>query len=385
LETGCEIGVYNRAGGPTPPWYSVLDATVGQRPYENVPAHERFFDCANDNELLRMSWTLSRNGVKLFARGPERHWWLTGFKWGVLSEPDELTMDITIELLDAAMTAAFTAALAGMGYTGVHAAGNTVSFRFDTPKTHQPRADVPQIVAATRLANQQIVSFYNSLGLTSNDPNTVGDQAAGTIGSAIAIYSEQFFASVLANLAKQFGVAVDQAVRALIDGFGMALAEASQIVNNVGYTLTQWVNGMGQLIADAFDYSCVVEISNRGGPYELVRTGYAATFGNWGVVPPERIPAGSVGRCWLRDPKPTPIGSEGWVDYAYVVNGQLRTVRFTFTDPTGLSQNVVGVSNSAFGFYTKSADVNHAWSGLNQQTPWGHPLYVSFTWAGLLP
>ncbi len=385
LETGCEIGVYNRAGGPSPAWYSVLDATLGQRPYENVPAHERFFDCANDNELLRMSWTLYRNGVKLFARGPERHWWLTGFKWGVLSEPEELAMDVSIELLDSTMTAAFTAALAGMGYTGVQTVGNTVSFRFDTPKTHQPRADVPHIVTVVRAANQQIVGFYNNLGLTGNDPNTVGDQAAATIGSAIALYSEQFFSSVLANLAKQFGVAVDQAVRALIDAFGLALDEASQFVNDVGYALSQWVDGIGNIISDAFDFSCVVEINNRGGPYELVRTGYNATFGNWGVEPPARIPAGSVGRCWLRDPKPSPLGSEGWIDYSYVANGQLRTVRLWFTDPTGFSQNAVSVSTNEFGFYTKSTNINNAWGLLNQQTPWGHPLYVSFTWAGLLP
>ena len=103
------------------------------------------------------------------------------------------------------------------------------------------------------------------------------------------------------------------------------------------------------------------------------------------IAPPERIPAGSVGRCWLRDPKPTPFGSEGWVDYSYVVNGQLRTVRFWFTDPTGWSQNAVSVSTNAFGFYTKSTNVNNPWSQLNQQTPWGHPLFVSFTWAGLQP
>ena len=384
LETGCEIGVYNRAGGSSSLWYSVLDATVGQRPNDPNPAHDRFFDCANDSELLRISSTLYRNGTKLFSRGPERHWWLTGFKWGVISEPEELTMDVSIECLDVTMTTALTGALATMGYTGVQTVGNTVSFVFDTPRTPQPRADVPQIVSAVRVANQQIVAAYNGLGLMNNDPNTVGDQAAATIGSAFALYSEQFFASVLANLANQFGVSVESAVRALTEGFGMALDAASQLVNNVGYTFAQWIDGIGSFVDEALDFSCVVEISNRGGPFELVRIDYGTSSGNFTVLPPDRIPPGAVGRCWLMDPKPSTQGSDGWVTYSYVDGGSVvRQVTFTFTDPTGLSQNRVTVSSAAFGFFTKSANVNNAWSALNANTPWGHPLFVTFNWGGV--
>jgi UDP-2,3-diacylglucosamine pyrophosphatase LpxH len=386
LETGCEIGVYNRAGGPSSAWYSILDATIGQRPGDPNPAHNRFFDCANDNELLRMSWTLYKNGSRLFSRGPERHWWLTGFKWGVISEPEELTMDISIECLDAAMTTAFTGALASMGYTGVQTIDNTVSFVFGAPKAPQPRASVPHVVAGVRAANQAIVTAYNSLGLTNNDPNTVGDQAAATIGTAFALYSDQFFASVLANLARQFGLSVEAAVRALTDAFGIAFDEAAQLVNNVGYTLSQWVAGIGNFIEDAFDFSCVVEISNRGGPFELIRNDYGIISGNWAVLPPERIPPGGIGRCWLKDPKPSTAGSEGWVTYRYVDGGGVtRLVRCTFADPTGWSQNVVTVSSPSFAFYTKSTNVNNAWSALNQQTPWGHPLFAAFSWAGLPP
>jgi Domain of unknown function (DUF4474) len=330
-----------------------------------------------------MSSTLYRNGTKLFSRGPERHWWLTGFKWGVLSEPEELTMDVSIECLDATMTAALTGALAAMGYTGVQTVGNTVSFVFDSPKTPQPRAEVPQIVSSVRVANQQIVTAYNSLGLTNNDPNTVGDQAAATIGSSFALYSEQFFASVLANLAKQFGVSVESAVRALTEGFGIALDAAAQFVNNVGYTLGQWIDGIGSFVDEALDFSCVVEISNRGGPFELVRLNHGAVSGSYAVLPPERIPPGGVGRCWLKDPKPSAFGSEGWVTYSYIDgSGVLRLVMFTFADPTGLSQNTVTVSWPMFGFFTKSVNVNNAWSTPNMNTPWGHPLFVTFSWGG---
>jgi hypothetical protein len=60
-------------------------------------------------------------------------------------------------------------------------------------------------------------------------------------------------------------------------------------------------------------------------------------------------------------------------------------VRCTFVDPTGFSQNNVTVSSSAFGFFTKSTNVNNSWSARNQQTPWGHPLFVTFSWAGIPP
>lgn len=198
IETGAEIGVYTRSG-TAPSYYAILDATVGKRSNDPDPSHSRFFDCAIDSDRLRMSWVLHRNGTMLFSRGSERHWWLTGFKWGLHSEPEELTMNISIECLDATMTAAFTTALASLGYS-VQTTGNTVSFVFDTPRTYQPRAAVPALVAAVRAQNQQLVAAYNSLGLTSNDPNTVGSQAAATIGRAFALYSLEFFAKVVPPL-----------------------------------------------------------------------------------------------------------------------------------------------------------------------------------------
>jgi UDP-2,3-diacylglucosamine pyrophosphatase LpxH len=381
LETGCEIGVYNRVNGPPPFGYSILDATIGRRPNDPDPSHSRFFDCASDSELLRMSSTLYRNGTKLFSRGPERHWWLTGFKWGVYSEPEELTLDVSIECLDATMTAAFTAALAGMGYTGVQTTRTTVTFTFGTPRTLQPRADFPQIVPLVRTADQQIVSAYTSLGLTSNDPNTVGDQAAATIGRAFALYSAEFFANVIANLAKLGGIDVASAIRVLTDTFNMALDAASQLIDSVGYTFASWIEGLGNIINEALDFSCVVEISNRGGPYELVRSNYGAVHGDFAVPPPERIPPGGLGRFWLRDPKPSLYGAQGWATYTYVdASGATQLAMLTFGCPTGPIQNSVTTSSPAFSFYTKSGNVASRWSPINSITPWGHPLFVTYVW-----
>ena len=383
LETGCEIGVYNRTIGSSSFVYSILDATVGQRPGDPNPSHNLFFDCANDSELLLMSSTLYRQGQKVFSRGPEKHWWLTGFKWGLLSEPQDLTMDVSIECLDAVMTSALVGALTGMGYQNVNTNGNTVTFTFDTPKTPQPRAGSPQLVAVVDAANQQIVSAYDSLGLTNNDPNTVGDQAAATIGRAFAIYSAEFFESVIASLAKLFGIAVSDAIRTLTEGFKMALDAASQFITNAGYTFASWINGVANFINEALDFSCVIEISNRGGPYELTRQDYGMGQhgGDWAVLPPDTIPPGGLGRFWLKDPKPSIYGSEGWVQYGYVdSSGNQQSVRFDFSDPTGFSSNTASSSSGDFGFYTKSGDVNSAWSGLNNVVGGGHPFYVAFVW-----
>ena len=381
LETGCEIGVYNRAPGSPAIPYALLDATIGQRPGDSNPSHNLFFDCAGDDELLLMSSTLYRNGEKLLCRGPERHWWLTGFKWGVYSEPSDLTMDVSITCLDAVMTSAFVAALTGMGYQNVQTSGNTVSFTFETPRTRQPRDDVPQLVSVIRAADQQIVAAYNGLGLTSNDPNTVGDQAAATIGQAFAIYAEQFFASVIANLANLAGVALSSVVSALTEGFQLALDAASEFVANAGYTLAAWVDGIGDFIADALDFSCVIEISNHGGPYELVREGFGIVHGTWGVPPPERIPPGGVGRFWLKDPKPSADGSEGWVTYSWVdSSGRKQMAPFAFADPTGFANNSAVSISTSFGFYTKSGNVNAPWGGRNFVFTGGHPFFVAFVW-----
>jgi UDP-2,3-diacylglucosamine pyrophosphatase LpxH len=386
LETGCEIGVYNRTIGSSSFVYSILDATVGKRPNDPNPSHNLFFDCASDSELLLMSSTLYRQGQKVFSRGPERHWWLTGFKWGLLSEPQDLTMDVSIECLDAVMTAALVGALTGMGYQSVHTNGNTVTFTFDTPKTHQPRDDSPQLVTVVRAANQQIVTAYDSLGLTSNDPNTVGDQAAATIGRAFAIYSVEFFANVIASLANLFGIDVSSVLRTLTDGFRMALDAASQFVTNAGYTLAAWIGALENFIQEALDFSCVIEISNRGGPYELTRQDYGIVYGNWAVAPPQTIPPGGVGRFWLKDPKPSIHGAQGWASYSYVDSGGAQqNVRFDFDDPTGFASNAATSSSGAFNFYTKSGDITSPWSAMNSVVTGGHPFYIAFVWGNAPP
>ena len=87
---------------------------------------------------LTMSSTRYRNGEKLLCRGPERHWWLTGFKWGVLSEPSELKMDVAITCLDATMTSAFVSAAWGLSVHYTTAAIPAIAKRVENPWDLKP-------------------------------------------------------------------------------------------------------------------------------------------------------------------------------------------------------------------------------------------------------
>lgn len=379
LETGCEIGVYTRSASGSAFPYSILDPSIGKRPNDSAASHDRFFDCASDDDLLVMSSTLYRKGQKLFCRGPERHWWLTGFKWGVYSEPADLTMDVSITCLDATMKSALVSALNGLGYADIQTAGNKVSFTFGTPRTYQPRSATPQLVAAARAANQQIVATYNGLKLANNDPNTVGEQAAAIVGRSFAIRSEAFFAGAIAGAAQDHGITPSSVLRVLTDKFDFSLDAASQFVANAGYSLGSWFSGLQNVVDAVLDFSCVVEIVNRG-PYELVRESYTSEKGDYAIKPPSRIPAGTVGRFWLRDPKPSLDGSAGSATYSWVESsGTRRTSTFKFSDPT-FGSNTASSTSTQFSLYTKSGNANADYGSRNAVVTSGHPLFVAFVW-----
>ena len=172
LETGAEIGVYVSGHSED---RGELDKVLGRRPHDKE--HGRFYDCADDSERLTLSFTLKRNGAPLFKRGPEVHWWLTGFMWGVLSDPADLVMDVRIDFPNTGMSAAFVDALKMTGYTNIDESGTSVGFTFNRPKTFQPRADpdCAGMVSQAGKDNRAIVKKYNSYGLPSNDPNIMDD------------------------------------------------------------------------------------------------------------------------------------------------------------------------------------------------------------------
>ena len=197
LETGGEIGVYYRSHGLLSPLYQPLDLTIGRRPHDPAPSHSLFFECAEDRDRLEMSFVLYKNGQKLFSRGPLMHWWLTGFKWGLLSQPEDLTMEVTITCPSRKMCSAFVAGLRTTGHDDLNISGNTVELSFGQPRTFQPRWGQPEDMARVNGANRTSVNAYKSFGLPNNDPNGVGLGATRFILDSVSIYDPKFLRRVI--------------------------------------------------------------------------------------------------------------------------------------------------------------------------------------------
>ncbi len=71
-----------------------------------------YYDAASDEDMLTMSMEVFHGDERIVSRGPERHWWVTGFKlMKNVYTPASLTMRFSVELRDADMLAAFTAAI----------------------------------------------------------------------------------------------------------------------------------------------------------------------------------------------------------------------------------------------------------------------------------
>lgn len=115
INTGCEIGVY------------YADGIV-----EKEQLKKTLFDCVDNEDMQKLSFTLSKKGCDL-ARLSGRHWWLTAFLTGEFSRPSELTMDVRMTLADCEMAEAFADGLLRADYDKrIYLSGNQVAFTFDT-------------------------------------------------------------------------------------------------------------------------------------------------------------------------------------------------------------------------------------------------------------
>ena len=92
---GAELGVYTKS------------------PYDN----SGFYKCAEDDQLLKMtmdfyhSWADYQSGNRLFTRLEQEHWWLTGFKFGIVSGPKNCVVRATLYAYDDEMADGIEAAL----------------------------------------------------------------------------------------------------------------------------------------------------------------------------------------------------------------------------------------------------------------------------------
>jgi hypothetical protein len=85
ITAGAEIGFYNK-------------------PTDRVMKH---YDCVTDEEMLTMSFDFYNMDEFVFSRGPEKHWWLTGFKFLHVGIPQFIDLDMTIEFPNRKMANAF--------------------------------------------------------------------------------------------------------------------------------------------------------------------------------------------------------------------------------------------------------------------------------------
>lgn len=164
IETGGEIGVYYRKENKP---RSILEKTV----------LGNWYDCVPDGRMLDMRFTLNKGTEVLLERDWTRHWWLTGFHWGIFSEPEQLTMAAAIYFPNQEMQRAFIRqGLEPLGYTYTEPDDYSVDFTFDTPMTAQPVIRNRMRKSVQRM-NLDLVKTYNTFRakyeITNNDPNVI--------------------------------------------------------------------------------------------------------------------------------------------------------------------------------------------------------------------
>lgn len=85
--------------------------------YSRDPDRAMQYDCANDEELITMQFDFYNMDEYVFSRGPEKHWWLTGFKVFHIGIPSFITMDMMLDFDDNYMANAFERSLKEIAQT----------------------------------------------------------------------------------------------------------------------------------------------------------------------------------------------------------------------------------------------------------------------------
>lgn len=94
ITTGGEIGIYYKPAGTDTSMYA----------------------CVPDDKTVTMSFALYRGNDLYMTRGPEPHWWLTGFKLFDMIAPQELTMHATFFMSNSEMADLLEESLTDLGF-----------------------------------------------------------------------------------------------------------------------------------------------------------------------------------------------------------------------------------------------------------------------------
>jgi len=87
ITSGAEIGIYNKTD-------KIMQ-----------------YDAVSEDEFLEMSFDFYNQGELVFSRGPEKHWWLTGFKIFNAGVPVLIDLDMTLKFPTKSMADAFETGL----------------------------------------------------------------------------------------------------------------------------------------------------------------------------------------------------------------------------------------------------------------------------------
>lgn len=185
IETGCEIGFYYRQAGKK---MTELEKKVTGE----------WFDCVPDEYRIDMCFSLKRKGKEIFSRDWTCHWWLTGFKWGMFSQPEDLSMDVSLRFPNEKMKKAFLEGtdssedladgngLKNLGYKNYKEIDEcTVQFTYAKPYTKQPVMRVG-VGDTMQELNKELTQAYNRIKkqyhIIGNDPNVIEDTLINSAG-----------------------------------------------------------------------------------------------------------------------------------------------------------------------------------------------------------
>lgn len=144
INTGGEIGIYQADGLLSPDKY---DSAL----FHSVP----------DDQMLPVSMDLYRRDAHLFSIR-QTHWWLTGFRMGTYSEPEDLSMRASIAFPSRDMMRSFVQGLQNAGYRrcDLQICGHTVTVNFLEPCAPQPRRSRSLAARSSQWKNRIFCKIY---------------------------------------------------------------------------------------------------------------------------------------------------------------------------------------------------------------------------------
>ncbi|MBO6016350.1 MAG: DUF4474 domain-containing protein [Lachnospiraceae bacterium] len=122
MATGAEVGIYK-----------------AQKPEDYRKGDFVFYKSVPDDELVLMSMILYKNGKRIM-QSCKKHWWLTMFSLGELTQPEQLEAEIGIDFPSYGMRNAYVQGLLETGYSEseIRLRNLSVFVSFARPKSKQP-------------------------------------------------------------------------------------------------------------------------------------------------------------------------------------------------------------------------------------------------------